>query len=569
MSAPAGPTPGASPVARSPKGLRAAWPWLCVLLGALVAYANAPGGSFVYDDVPLVRDNPDLGSLRSVPRLFVQHAWHGTDQPSHLYRPLSMTTHALERAALGPSPAASRWVSVASHAAASLAVLALLFALGLGSLAATAGALLFAVHPVHTEAVDLSFNRSEVLVTVLYVLALARVARGAPLWQPALCFLAGAFCRESMATLPAAVALVLVVVRGASPGRALRAAGLVALVGLPALALRQHALSGEGLPALGGVLAAGPSPVERVAQLATPLADALRLLVLPANLRADYAGDYVVARGAHLALLCALHVGLVGAALALRRRAPRAAFAALFFYVAMLPSTKLFADPAILAERFLYLPSVALAIAWALGVGWLASRMRRAIVAVGALAVAASCLPLCWARNVAWRDEALLWSAELESNPESLMARHNLAGVLLERGRLDEAIALFREAKARGLQSRQLEINLGVALAIGRPSEALAHFDAALAAHPGDRMLLFNRAGVRLSAGDPSGALVDLDRVLGERPDWARAHAARAQALSGLGRKDEAAAAQARAIGLGYVPDAAPRVHVRLDRERP
>ena len=54
---------------------------------------------------------------------------------------------------------------------------ALLAALGLSPLAASLGALLFAVHPVHTEAVDVAFNRSELLVTGLYALALSRVAR--------------------------------------------------------------------------------------------------------------------------------------------------------------------------------------------------------------------------------------------------------------------------------------------------------------------------------------------------------------------------------------------------------
>ena len=561
MSSAAGP-----PVWRA----RTAWPVLCVLLGVLAAFANAPGGAFVYDDVPLVRDNPDLDALGNIPRMFLQHAWHGTDQPSHLYRPLAMTTHVLERALFGPGPAASRWVSIACHAAASLAVLALLFALGLTRGAATAGAVLFAVHPVHTEAIDLSFNRSEVLVAGLYALALARLARGAPLWQPALCFLVGLFCRESMATLPIAVALLSSLVLRAAPLSALRSAALVGLSGVPALVLRHHVLSGHGFASAGAVLAGGPSAADRVAQLATPLADALRLLVAPANLRADYAGDYVVAHGAWLGLLAVLHVALVGGAIALRRRAPRAAFAILLFYVAMVPSTKLFADPAILAERFLYLPSVALAILAGLAAAALATRLRPAIATLAVTALAASGLPVCWARNVAWRDEELLWRAELESNPASLMARHNLGSVLLERGHTDEAITWLGEAKAGGSQDRRIQINLGVALDMaGRLDEAIVHLDAALASRPDDRSLRFNRAGVLLQKGAFAPALVELDRVLAERPDWAQAHAVRAEALAQLGRKDEASAARARAAALGYRPTTSAFVRVRHDREMP
>ncbi|MBI5367305.1 MAG: hypothetical protein HZA54_09725, partial [Planctomycetes bacterium] len=140
-----------------------------LLLAALFgAYANALRAEFVYDDIAVVRDNPRIRDLRNIPHFFTTSYWAASgslDAPvaSGLYRPLVQTSFALEYALWGGRPSGFHLTNVALPAAFTLLLGSGLAALRLAPGLPVLAALLFGLHPVHTEAVTSVVGRAEIL----------------------------------------------------------------------------------------------------------------------------------------------------------------------------------------------------------------------------------------------------------------------------------------------------------------------------------------------------------------------------------------------------------------------
>ena len=127
-----------------------AWPAVVALIAAAL-YANTLGNEFALDDVNIVRDNPHLRSPSDIPRLFALPYWpDAAGSASGLYRPVTLSSFALNRALSGAGPTGFHAVNAALHAlAAALAWFAFRRACTHYGTARLAS-LLFAAHPIHT-----------------------------------------------------------------------------------------------------------------------------------------------------------------------------------------------------------------------------------------------------------------------------------------------------------------------------------------------------------------------------------------------------------------------------------
>jgi protein O-mannosyl-transferase len=454
---------------------------LAVVALTVLAYANAAPPVFIYDDEVMVQGNPRL-ALGRVPEMFREPYRAGLGGNQRLYRPLATASLAVDRSLWGTNARGFHWTSIALHAAATALLFGLLLALGAGLTGAGAAALVFGLHPVHTEAVDSVANRSEVLATMGVVAGLWWLWHWLPRGRwiavagAGVCYFLALLCRESAVTFPAlALVLLLLMPRQGGTPRAREVAGLCALV-LPLaayLALRQWALgetAGGVLRSVGeqGILGAS-APVHRLSLVAATLRDYWRLLLWPHPLQASYEG-YTL-RAVPLALV--VHAAALGAVIWARRRHPSLAAGIVFFYVALLPSTRLFGDPAVLAERFLYLPSVGMAIPLAFGFQAL-HRQWGTAPALATLAMAAAVLaPLTLQRNRDWHSREALWEAEVRVSPHDWKALLNLSQVHLDAGRPQEAIALCERGHGLAPREAAFHTNRGIALlGLGRVAEA-------------------------------------------------------------------------------------------------
>ena len=487
-----------------------------LLLGALVliAYENAWHVGFLRDAAYILGKDPRIRALsRENVRLAFAHGYWWPSFQADLYRPATTLSFMLDGAIFGhvDAPEGHHAVNLALHLA--NAILVLLIARKLvpdSRRVALIAALIFAVHPVATEAVTYLVGRSDELAAFGILAGLLFHLRGSRVGVLFASTLA-AFSKESGVLLIAVLVLHDVLI-----SRRVNIASWLAAA-IPAIGFviaRHFALRDSpfyGWPFVDNPLVAA-TPIQTVLTASKVLLRMLGLAFFPRTLSVDYSYDAIPVFGAGgiqdalciLGLLVA--IALVVGAILLRKRAPIPSFATLLFLGLLVPtSSVLFPIGAIFAERFLYLPLAA----FALGAAWALEHLSRfharapiAIAAVVTLAFAVR----THVRNDDWHDELTLYRSAAEATPNSFKVHRALAGLLWNRGPSEEnadaaiaegALALaILDAHALSLDQRDgwLELELGTYERVKGEYRRAAHDEPAALTHLQRSLTLLDRA---------------------------------------------------------------------------
>uniref|UniRef100_A0AAR2LID9 dolichyl-phosphate-mannose--protein mannosyltransferase n=1 Tax=Pygocentrus nattereri TaxID=42514 RepID=A0AAR2LID9_PYGNA len=146
-----------------------------LLAACALCYRNSLRGEFVHDDVWAIVNNPDVRPGSSLRSIFTDDFWgkRMADNTSHKsYRPLCILTFKLNIVLGGMTPFYFHVVNVCLHCVVTVLLMhtceRYVFK---NSRLAFLTALLFAVHPIHTEAVSGIVGRADVLASMLFLLA--------------------------------------------------------------------------------------------------------------------------------------------------------------------------------------------------------------------------------------------------------------------------------------------------------------------------------------------------------------------------------------------------------------
>src|SRR5262249_41120403 len=144
-----------------------------LLSGAcLLSYANGLTGAFAYDDKAIVRDNLRIRTPERVLELFTTQYFGGRPGTGTAYRPVLLLSYAVQWWIHGGDPVPYHALNVLLHVLVTLALAVLLLRAGLSLPAALSAALLFAVLPIHVEAVTSVVGRGETLAAAFLLPAL-------------------------------------------------------------------------------------------------------------------------------------------------------------------------------------------------------------------------------------------------------------------------------------------------------------------------------------------------------------------------------------------------------------
>ena len=431
---------------------------IAVGFAAIVAYAISLANGFAFDDVVLIPGDPRVTGAQ-FGALLTQSYWH--DSTLALYRPLTSLTFGLDWSLAKGAPAWFHFTNVLWHALASILAYRLLTRF-FSPVAALCGALVFALHPVHVEAVANVVGRSE-LMAATFVLAACVVwtSRSLSLTAravfAALCGGAAMFAKESAAVLPAL--LLLLDYASGKVGRDYVRANVRAFVPLVAvlvifLAVRT-AVVGAAPPArLDPSIEFASSTSARVLTALQAWPIEFKLLFFPHPLLADYGPRILQPVNAWTPLavlgLTLLVATLVGGIVAVVRGHRLAALALLWFPLTILPvSNLLFPIGVLVAERTLYLPSFVVSIAVAAAVTYAVSPLRTfSPTPLRWLAVAM--LVVLAARTVTripdWRSTDSIMLALVRDRPDAFRGQWHLARMARARGDASAAVARYDRA---------------------------------------------------------------------------------------------------------------------------
>lgn len=423
-----------------------------LIVFTLIAYANAWPDNLTFDDRVFADSNRFSGlGPGDLLHFFTEDLWAASGEDSSLYRPLLLLLIAGQSLLFGDWMAGYHLVNIGWHVLATLLVYGFIRQLlqtcgherGEARQFALLAALLFGVHPIHAEVVNSIFNGSEILVTIGVMAGLKwffdyQEKQPVKAWLGLnLVFLLVLFCRESGAALPLLVVAILWLTRSDPWPQRLRACAPVVSLLLPLgiyLALRSHALAGDALSdALPGEL-----PVEPLADFGMEFSlaklapaiilwfEALKIQLWPHPLQIYYDPPPT---SVWLALAVQVML-LAGAVLAWLRKQPLFLIGLGFFYLAILPSSRLISEPGVLvamSDRLIYLPSVGFVIFFAAGLRLLAQKTSRNAAVITTLVITLVLVPLTWARNADWADDIRLF----ETDYRKLRIKQPIVGTLL------------------------------------------------------------------------------------------------------------------------------------------
>jgi len=472
--------------------LRSFLPFLLLAIVTFAAYWNAWPDALVLDD-KMFAGQERFADLSRLPEFFRETVWATTGYDDKLYRPLLLVSLAVDSTLFPDNAAIWHLKNVLLHVFATLLVSLLLLQLLRLSypqstspvLIAVLAAAVFGVHPIHAEVVNSIFNRSILFVAIgstagLWWLLRYLDSRPALAWTGIwLAYWFVLFSRETGIVLPAlAVTLVWICSDGGWRQKARRCLpGLLMVVPLLVyLALRARAIAppmpqegggaGDSLGITDLVLNTSLLDWNPFMRLAGVWLDALRLALWPQPLLVHHPSPDSMMQIAGLFI----NLGLVVAAIFLYRRGRPGLITGLaIFYIAWLPSSRLFGSGVglpYLNERSLYEPSVGLAVLLAFGLHYL--QRRGDLLLAAAPVVLAVCLltPLTWARNAEWSNEIALLEHDYRHGMRRKSALEALTAELLLTANFARAIEVCRENEKLLTRSGYLSLNCGTAYTI-------------------------------------------------------------------------------------------------------
>ncbi|XP_069696978.1 protein O-mannosyl-transferase TMTC1-like [Periplaneta americana] len=486
---------------------------------ALGCYLNGLTGDFVHDDIPAVTQNKDVLGLSPVSQLFRNDFW-GTamsDLGSHKsYRPLTTLTFRANYQVSGLQPLWFHACNVLLHAAASLLFTRVCLAVaGLQPNFAGAAGLLFAAHPIHTEAVTGIVGRADVLSCVLFLLSfLAYHGQSSgpgslSVWLSALLGGLSMLAKETGITVMLVnlaydlyrswhfIKRTVVEARWNEETihfsrRAAKVLMSLSLLLVIRLALHQGTLpkfSNQDNPA-----AFHPCLHVRFLTFCYLAAFNCWLLLCPATLSHDWqmgsvplVTTLVDSRNIATCLFfgCCVIIAYRGISDFEQQKHPPLLLGSLFLVLPFLPATNVVVTVGfVVAERVLYIPSLGLVllVVYGLQLLWGAFlRQRSFLLCAGLLLLLIFC-GRTFARNRDWASRQALIRAGLKALPHNAKLHYNFANFLRDTGQLDLATKHYREALRLWPTYASAHNNLGTLMS--GTDEAESHFLAAIRYSP-------------------------------------------------------------------------------------
>jgi tetratricopeptide (TPR) repeat protein len=501
----------------------------------LVAYSDTFSVPFLFDDGPSISSNPTIRDLWRLDRVWAPQSG------SLAGRPIASLTFAVNRWIGGDHVAGYHAVNLLVHLLAALTLFGLIRRSVPGprsSAIALVGALIWAVHPLQTEAVTYLSQRTESLMGMFYLLALYGFVRqtgvgdrgsfrspgdergsdgdtGLGHWawlSVGACWL-GMATKEVMVTAPIVILLYDRAFIASSFRTALNERGRYYLALGTSWVWLGYLMASSHLTSRGVGFSAGTNWTDYAGVELWAVARYLRLCFWPSPLIFDYGFEFPTPGPYAIAAFFVLLGGWLAGAWLLWRRCQPLGFLAFCGVVLLAPTSSVVpvtAQP--VAESRMYLPLAVGAATVALGAAALGGSRGLAALGLATLAL----VGLTLQRNRLYRSELALWTDTVAKRPFSSRAHYNLGLILQRLGRPAEAIRQYDEALKVRPNSVDAHYNLALALDSipGRQREAIMQYEAALRLQPDFAQAHNNLAVDLAAAGELNAAIAHLQLAI-------------------------------------------------------
>lgn len=457
---------------------------------AFAVYANSLSNGFVFDDESVVLGDPSLAKLSSIPQYFAgQEGFQKVI--GRYYRPVVSSSYAIDYAIWGLKPFGFHLTNVIIHIVNSLLVFQLLMMLFAGMQSKFKdyiiflGAALFAIHPIHTEAVAWVSGRTDSLFFTFFAAAFIFYMKykedssDKNLILTCTFYFLSLLSKEMAITFPVVVILYeMIINRQFSLKYFLKEKFIyiaLAVVSLLFLLVRWYAL--KNVPErLSYNYFYGKDLATTFFTMLQTIPYYFKMVLVPYGMVYHYGGfmPYLnsIANIEAIFPVCFI-IALLACAALLLKRAPWVAYSILFIFLTLLPVLNIIPTLNFMADRFLYLPSLALSFsAIALVFKYYSPKRKTAVYTVVSVLIVGY-LYLTVARNGDWKtNDTLFMSAD--GKPGSVLYV-NIGNIYANKQDFDKAAMYYRKALDIRSETILANCNLGKVLMV-KGNEDSAYF---------------------------------------------------------------------------------------------
>lgn len=495
--------------------------FLIFLVMGLAVYANVVNGPLLFDDEHFIQKNIYVHNM-DVQKIYTSSVTQGAGLDGNFYRPNQQLAYAIIYKIFGENPVPFHLLSILLHISNTFFVFLLISTLGFGRLSSLIASVIFLVHPIQTEAVSYISGLSEPMglffilgSALLYLKAVKHVdTSGFFKFAIASCVLyaLALFSKESAVIYLALAGLIsyyLFVQDKLKFNRQVLTYLSVILV-FTALYLvgkftvfqfSEHA----GLSEQQDIYTENIRV--RITTFLNVMPEYFKMFLYPHDL--SYEKPYtayttIATRGAIFSLLL---IAATVATVIYSKKVPRLFLALLWFFVALVPYVGIIPLNAMYLEHWIYIPIVGLVMLVALLYEWLQKKKWNAVFLIFLVPVLVGCIAGTHMRNKEWADIEKFYKNELKHGGSSVRIYNNLGMYYADKGQLDKALGMYYKGVETWDNFPQLHHNIaGILLEKNRVNEAYEEVYKALMLNPNFIYSLEKLRQIYIGVGDQERA---------------------------------------------------------------
>jgi tetratricopeptide (TPR) repeat protein len=443
------------------KLLKSNYIFLTLLFVTFITYANIVTNQLFYDDEELIYQNSYVKDLRNFPKYFTQNMIAGAGKTSNMYRPILLTSFAIDYAIWKNSPLGYHLTSIILHAVNAILIFIFINWLFKNKLLTALTSLLFIIHPVQTEAIAYASGRTDPLYlffglsSLLLFISLFKKGR---YFIPRyifsiLLFILSLLSKETAIIFPALFILIFFTQKEYKitfKKLLLLLLPFILLI-IIYVSLRLTILNfANTLNFYKGNNIYSQNLFVRMMTLCAAFFQYLSVLIFPY--------DLIFARNVPIitsplnfwviAFIFATSLLLIFS-LVFWKKNKIFLFSLLWFFITLLPVAGIIPINSILAEHYLYLPSVSFFLLTSALFVYLWQKYQknnnRLLLLFSASLICLSLFIRTVIRNIDWHDPITFYTKSLAQTPGHIPMRHNLAMAYAEKGDITRAIMEYRQ----------------------------------------------------------------------------------------------------------------------------
>ena len=525
-----------------------------IIILSLAVYGNSLYGKFLWDDKILIEDNAYVKDFNNIPKIFSENIGGGAAREIGFYRPFSIVTYTIDYSLWGLNVVGYHLSNIILHILVTLSIYWLVNILFNDKFLSLLTAALFAVHPIHTEAISYISGRTDPLAALFMLLCFIFYIKYLNSKGIAKCaivllsYILALLSRENSLILP----ILLLLYHFAFKKKFnIKDFFPVLVITFIYILLRLAALK-HVLPQL-----SHPPLVQRILGFFDAITNYLRLLLLPLNLHMTY--EYKLFSFVHPTVMLGaiISFSLLTYAFIKRKSDTLIPFSVFWFFIALLPVSNIYPLNAYMAEHWLYLPSIGFFLILAKGLNpAYKSKGFQVILTAFIISILVFYSFLTVKQNNYWREPIAFYKRTLIYVPHSLRVYNNLGTAYANIGKYKEAVESFKKALEINPKDAHVHFNLGNAYkAIGEHEKAIVSYKKALELSSSDISTYCNLGNTYIAIGQYEEAISSYQKAIEINPKFATAHYNLAMAYYHEKRYDLAILHYERSIELGEKPN--------------